>query len=185
MPLSSPSPGPAESLARWVWRVPCAWAIAKNSRLSAIRRSASPLLKRWSTPPTSKGRPSTWRPIWNSTMSLTRWKPGAGLCRVYAPSPPLSPAMVGGVLSLIHGERLPELFLSYIVLRRASPPKGERIYRQYLSYPRTGLDGAARLLSPGSHTDRPSVARPGPDCGQRDGDAAIRAAAQQKNALCP
>src|SRR6266851_1008765 len=109
---------------RRVWRDgsggPCAWAIAKNSRLSATRRSARPLLKRWSTLPTSKGRLSTWRPIWKSTMSLTRWKHGAGLCRVYAPSPPLFPAMVGGVLSLIHGERLPVLSIPCVLHNRAS-----------------------------------------------------------------
>jgi acetyl-CoA carboxylase carboxyltransferase component len=29
---SSRSPGPAESLARWAWRVPCGWATAKNWR---------------------------------------------------------------------------------------------------------------------------------------------------------
>ena len=82
-------------------------------------------------------------------------------------------ALVGAVSALLAGTdalRLPALY--------GEPAVSLRPDRQYLSYPRTGLDGAARLLSPGSHPDRPAVARPGPDCAKRHGDAALRAAAQ-------
>ena len=77
---------------------------------------------------------------------------------------------IGHTLAGTDALRLPALYGELAVSLRPD--------RQYLSYPRTGLDGAARLLSPGSHPDRPAVARPGPDCAKRHGDAALRAAAQ-------